>query len=515
MTLPLRSSAFAAACLLASTQVVSAEITADDVWSNLQAAASSIGGTLSGTVARNGSGVDISGMTTSFMLPFGLGNVQLIQPELTLREAGDGTVDMVYPSDITYQFTADIPDEGVFSGTFVISAPTMSVTASGAPGAITYAYSADAITGKLTDWSVPEGASDELTGFDATVELELTGYSGTSTVTEGDLIEMVSDAVLGSQKFNMTWTGPEGEAGQSQASMDSMDVSGKFTMPAAGADIMNLAAAIQAGMSVALESTSKNYVTSQTQTLNGAPVLEQSSTTDISSSRATLDTDGLKISGETGKYVINYLMPEMLPLPVQLNGEEMTAKMELPLQAGDAPQPFVFGMHLGGLELSEQLWGMFDPAAAIPRDPADVTLDLSGTMRNMVDLLNIPVLMSTVEGGGMPAQAESLDINDITISAAGVLAKAAGALTFDNADLASYGGMPKPVGEVGVTLKGANGLIDTLVQMGLMTDQDAAGARMGMAMVARPDPSAGEDVLTSQFVFTEEGGILANGMQLK
>ena len=103
----------------------------------------------------------------------------------------------------------------------------------------------------------------------------------------------------------------------------------------------------------------------------------------------------------------------------------------------------------------------------------------------------------------------------LVVEAVGARIAATGAVTFDNDDLQSYGGMPKPVGAVDVTISGANGLLDTLVSMGLLSDQDAGGARMGMAMVAKPDPAAGEDVLTSRFEFTEAGGVLANGMQLK
>ncbi len=64
-------------------------------------------------------------------------------------------------------------------------------------------------------------------------------------------------------------------------------------------------------------------------------------------------------------------------------------------------------------------------------------------------------------------------------------------------------------------VQGANGLMDTLVKLGLLSDQDMMGARMMMGMVAKPDPEAGEDVLRSRIDLTDEGHVLANGMRLK
>jgi hypothetical protein len=62
-------------------------------------------------------------------------------------------------------------------------------------------------------------------------------------------------------------------------------------------------------------------------------------------------------------------------------------------------------------------------------------------------------------------------------------------------------------------LEGANGLIDNLIKMGLVSDSDAMGARMMMGMFGVP--GEGEDTLTSEIKVSEDGQILANGQRIK
>ena len=64
-----------------------------------------------------------------------------------------------------------------------------------------------------------------------------------------------------------------------------------------------------------------------------------------------------------------------------------------------------------------------------------------------------------------------------------------------------------------LTLVGANGLIDKLIQMGFVSDQDAMGARMMMGMLAVPGDAP--DTLNSTIEINEQGHIMANGQRIK
>jgi hypothetical protein len=72
--------------------------------------------------------------------------------------------------------------------------------------------------------------------------------------------------------------------------------------------------------------------------------------------------------------------------------------------------------------------------------------------------------------------------------------------------------MPRPEGSINLRLEGANALIDKLIQMGIVQQEDAMGARMMMSMFTIPD---GDDVLTSTIEVNEQGHVLANGQRIQ
>ena len=90
-----------------------------------------------------------------------------------------------------------------------------------------------------------------------------------------------------------------------------------------------------------------------------------------------------------------------------------------------------------------------------------------------------------------------------------------GQMNFDNSDMETFGGFPAPSGTVDLALQGGNGLMDKLVEMGLLPEQQAMSARIMIGMFAKPDPEAGEDALKSTLEITPSGEVLANGMRIR
>jgi hypothetical protein len=114
--------------------------------------------------------------------------------------------------------------------------------------------------------------------------------------------------------------------------------------------------------------------------------------------------------------------------------------------------------------------------------------------------------------GASPFELHALDLTEIRAKIAGAELTGNGALTFDNTDLETYGGVPTPTGKIDLRLIGGNTLLDKLVGMGMMTDEDAMGARMMMSMFANPGAAA--DELTSTLEFKDKH-FFANGQQLQ
>ena len=111
---------------------------------------------------------------------------------------------------------------------------------------------------------------------------------------------------------------------------------------------------------------------------------------------------------------------------------------------------------------------------------------------------------------GLVIEPQDLTLERYRVSAAGAEIIGKGAVTFDNS-----GTEPLPIGTATFEFKGLNALIARLIEAGLITDQDATSARMGMAMMAAPAPSGDEDHLISEIEMTAEGHVYVNGNRMK
>ena len=197
-----------------------------------------------------------------------------------------------------------------------------------------------------------------------------------------------------------------------------------------------------------------------------------------------------------------------MPFPVAFSADEVGMRVAVPMTAGDMPQDFAALLNLTGISLNDEIWTMFDPSGVIPRDPATFRVDMSGAVTLLVDLTS-PDLESMDSAPGL---LNSLSINDVTVSFGGADAHATGAFTFDNSDMTTFEGMPRPTGKLDIALNGVNGLIEKLVQVGLVPAEQVMGMSMMLGMFSVP---VGDDQLTSTIEFTADGALLANGQRLQ
>ena len=236
------------------------------------------------------------------------------------------------------------------------------------------------------------------------------------------------------------------------------------------------------------------------------------SSSDGSGLRYSASQDGLSYDAGAQRLSWEAQTPEF-PFPLSAEMNEMTAHALVPVSASDDPQDMAFGVTLGGLTLSDMIWNMFDPEAVMPRDPMTVMLDLSGQVTPYIDFFD-PAQLATLEGGNTkPGELNALTLNDLTIEAGGAKLTGTGDFTFDNDDLESFDGMPAPTGTLELQADGANGLIDRLIELGVVSEQDAMGARMMLAMFAVSGSEP--DSVSSTIEINDRGQILANGQRVK
>jgi len=167
-----------------------------------------------------------------------------------------------------------------------------------------------------------------------------------------------------------------------------------------------------------------------------------------------------------------------LPLPpVEVELERSSFDLLMPLAQTDVARDFGLGLALEGFTVN-----IFDTAA----------LESASTS---------------------PGKIESLSLEALEVSIAGASLTGDGAFTFDNTDLATFGGVPRPQGSVDLALTGGITLLDTLTAMNVVPQQQAFGIKALTGLFAKPGP--GPDALTSRIEIDATGRILANGQQIR
>lgn len=209
------------------------------------------------------------------------------------------------------------------------------------------------------------------------------------------------------------------------------------------------------------------------------------------------------ISGEADAFEFSVaLESDMMPVPpFSISAEGMSMKIVAPMMAVEAPKEAVYALSLNQFAVSEALWAMIDPGQEIPRDAAQLDIDLEALV-----MVNPMLAMQGAEPQEF-IEIQTLDVNTILLSLAGALVHAEGAMTFNN-----DGPMPIPNGTINVEAKGIMTLANTLVSLGLL-DQMQAGMAMGM-MMAFGQQGEEPDTFTSEIAFSQDG-IMANGVPIQ
>lgn len=492
-----------------------ADINADDVWQNTVDYSAVFGGALTADLSRSGDTVSVSDLTYTLDLPLDAGRVTLKLGSADLTENGDGTVNWLYPDALEYQVTYSGPNSEDFSADLHVSHEGMTMVASGDPNDITYDWEADRLEAAVDRIPMPDGG--ELTSMTTT----LLNLAGKTRVTVGDMVKLETSYESGAQTFEMRQSSTTEVDGQNvrafgKGGASSMKISGTAAIPREGMSILNLAAALRDGLSLTTGYSLNDYYTQQIVEVDGATLMTQVAKADSYGIDLTFDANGLSLSGPSENIQVEMEMMDPMPLAIKASIDTANAAFVMPLLKGGGPAPVTLSMDLKGIALDESLWVMFDPEQMLDRSPADLTLDLSGTAKNnleWLDVLNVETALATLDM--LPVEMQDLTLNALHINAVGTELDGNGALTFDNNDLKTYDGFPRPDGKFSFDIKGINNLLDILVAMGMMPEQQASGARMGLAMFSTPASDGADDHLTSEVEMTPEGHVIVNGNRLK
>lgn len=342
--------------------------------------------------------------------------------------------------------------------------------------------------------------------FDVTLE----SYTTTTTVTEGNLIEVTADSVIGLSTANATMTDPSGiTAASSQVTLPAT-ATAVMSLPAGGSSLLNLSQAIRNGLSIELTNTGEGSSSETITTQNDAVLSTQTTSNGAQDAMFALGERGLVISGTASDFAMTMMEPTIFPLELSFGVSDLGLDVMVPVNASDDVQPFKVAFALEGISIDDQLWGLVDPAGALPRDPAVIALDVSGTSMLGFDLLDFEA-MSQMQGPP-PVTIDDVSLNRLELSAIGGMVTGQGAFTLDWTDFSTIPGMPKPVGSLEVNALGINAVMGSLVSMGLIAPEDTMGAMMMLGLFAEP---VGDDAYRTVLEINEQGHIIANGQRLQ
>lgn len=450
--------------------------------------------------SRSGDTLTVEGLTAEVEAPEGSMSVRI--GGAAFRELGDGTVEITYPDTIPVSISGSTADGEDFEMVFsVVQAGTRTV-ASGIPEELRYDFVSDRMSVTDMRFLAPEEAVNADFSFDFT----MSGLRGFMEIIGGGTVRDYSaDFAIASATGAMSGEPDDDSGGSFRMEFAAADLATQYEGSMAPQELMSsMADAIIAGnnttgtashgavtYSIAAEGPEGSFETA---------TAVASGTMDFSMNEKGLDYGG------TARDLTTTIGGSTIPLPpLTFRMAETTGRLAMPIVPSEEEQSFALSLNLAGLEIDNMLWSMIDPVGQIPRDPANLVIDLGGEVVVAEDVF-APDFAE--EMSGPPGQINSLNINRILLNLAGAELTGDGSFSFKN-----DGPMPRPAGSVNLMLKGANGLMDTLVGMGLLPEEQAMGFRMMMGMFAVPGD--GPDTLMTTIELQESGAILANGQRIQ
>lgn len=484
-----------------------ADITPDEVWQDWKSNLVSFGYDVTGETSQSGSTLTISDLTVKMAMPDATGSVSMRLGQVQMIGNDDGSVLVVMPGRMPVAIETLNSDGEEVTTTLDIAQQGLDLRVSGTPEAMQYDYRAQALSMGLTDLVI----GGESAGVKV-AEIRFSDLTGASqSRRDGESRALIQTLSTGPVSYALDVAPPD-ETGRIvfDGTVQRATFDGTTRLPQKF-DANDMAANLSAGFR--FDTVFRYETGSSTYRLeDGDKVIEGKQGAESGAFRAAMGPEGLQYGGE-GRHATIAMTGTDLPFPVTLDIARAGFEIAMPVAKSEAAQDFGLTFDLTDFTMSDMIWSLFDPASKLPRDPATVSVDLSGKGRLFFDLLD-PAMAGKLEDGNVaPGQLDALDLNNLTLSLAGARLTGAGAFVFDQDDLTSFEGMAAPEGGLDLELVGGNRLLDTLVELGLLPREQATGVRNMMGLFATP--GEGEDKLTSRIEFTADGQVLANGQRLK
>lgn len=485
-----------------------ADISPTEVWADWQRLIESTDVTLEiGGETASSDALTLTDISITGAFPEDGGSFATTIPEVVFEDRGDGTVEIKMSAEYPIAIIGkdSITDEE-FAFNIIARQPGMVTIASREDATTRYDYVGPEVQVSLSQFTVDGEPLD----FD--LNMTLAGLKGAYSLIEG--APRLYDSNLTVETVSVSGRG-----------VDIDDPAAAFDFSANVADLGSQTSGTVVGLmgfsdmsSMMAEGfTTEWNVThgAAEYTVAGADQASRFNLKTTSESGAfdgSISPDGLTYGG--GNTALNVAVSGSdIPFPqLTFSMAESEGRLTMPVAPGEETSDFGLLMRLVDLEISEAVWSMFDPTGQLPRDPATLVLDLAGQARWLVDVFD-PEAAENMSPGQIPGEFESLTLNALQLMIGGAELTGDGAFDIDNAPGGPFAPAPTPSGAINLQLTGGNTLLDTLVNMGLLPQEQAMGARMMLGLFARP--GEGPDTLVSTIEVGKDGSVSANGQRIR
>ena len=493
--------------LVCASSAVQADVTAQQVWDNLADQMAIYGeGFTTGPVSQSGDTLTVPDVR----IEFSDASVSAVAKigDLALTENGDGTVTITTPESYPLSINLTTEEGEPIAVHFIISQENMAVRVSGEPEEATFEFDTDRYAITL-DAIEGEDASD--VGIE-TATLSFLDWSGHYTISGDDMTRISSELNLGAVDLDISVT----EFGRDDLITGTFDITDITAFSnAVSPESLNLEAeyppfkdglSLEAGYSIGSLEYAFDIVTEE------GTLSSMASAEDAELSFA-VSYEELKYSGSLRSLDMNMVMPEELPLPISFGIAQQHFELQIPLSQStdDTLQDARFSLEMSDLIISDAIWDLIDPQQILSRAPVTIALGMDAQIKLFFDLLD-PDQQEALALTDVPGELHGMQLTDLTLRGGGAEITGNGAFTFDNSDFVTFDGFPRPEGELNFDINGINGLLDSLIAIGVVPEEDAFVPRMMLGMFTTP---VGDDALTSQIEVNTEGQVLANGQRLR
>jgi hypothetical protein len=448
---------------------------------------------------RSGDTLSVGSLVASAMAAEG--NFKVSMGGVSLIEQGDGTVKVEYPAVMPLTVSGTSEDGENFEMSISINLTGADVTASGSTEKIRYDFDIERVSVTEIEFLAPEEAKD----MDMSVDVAFVNLTGFTELAAGAVRDYTAEFAAESLTFAVDANVEEGEEpGHFRFEGSSQDLTSSYSGAVGQQDLMaSFAESIRNGNrtdgTAAFGPTTYTFnVDSPEGTMEGAVAVAEGDF------QFKMNEDGLDYGGMNRDITLTIGGSQIPFPPMTFKLAESEGRFAMPVVPGEESQDFGLRIAMKGLEIDQMIWNMFDPAGQLAHDPATLVIDIDGEGVLSADVFD----PEFADNGEVPGQLDAINVNEIELSVGGARLTGDGDFTFDNSSP-----MPVPSGVLNMMLTGGNGLLDTLVTMGLVPEDQAMGARMMMGLFARPGD--GDDTLVSTIEFNEDGSIMANGQRIK